>query len=191
MRSASRRSVTSPNWKKANLKNASANGALALAGKARGEDAGGWFDCEVAAAEHDAKSISHEHTYNEDTALIRPQLESTLMRLSEMVGRRLRESNFHARTVQLKPALQRLLRLFTRAHTPPNPTAAGYGNLRAHPRLVSARIGRRECKSACFGVHASSFTTQSGQIDLLLKGIASSAGKTLSLAADKLRDKSR
>ena len=62
---------------------------LALAGKARGEDAGGWFDSEVG-ADTDAKSISHEHTYNEDTADT-DQLESTLMRLSEMVGRRLRE----------------------------------------------------------------------------------------------------
>ena len=40
---------------------------LALAGKARGEDAGGWFDTEVAAG-GDAKSISHEHTYYQDTA---------------------------------------------------------------------------------------------------------------------------
>src|ERR1700689_130793 len=59
---------------------------LALAGKSKGEDAGGWFDTEVA-ADLDAKSISHEHTYNEDTANL-SQLESTLMRLSEMVGRR-------------------------------------------------------------------------------------------------------
>src|SRR5580693_6282254 len=60
---------------------------LALAGKARGEDAGGWFDSEVA-ADRDAKSISHEHTYNEDTA-DPARLESTLTRLCEMVGRRL------------------------------------------------------------------------------------------------------
>ena len=34
---------------------------LALAGKSRGEDAGGWFD--TAVGEHtDPKSISHEHT---------------------------------------------------------------------------------------------------------------------------------
>ncbi|MGC2549259.1 MAG: DNA polymerase IV, partial [Candidatus Sulfotelmatobacter sp.] len=55
---------------------------LALAGKARGEDAGGWFDSEVG-ADTAAKSISHEHTYNEDTADVN-QLEATLMRLSEM-----------------------------------------------------------------------------------------------------------
>src|ERR1700704_5674175 len=59
---------------------------LALAGKARGEDAGGWFDSEVG-ADADPKSISHEHTYNEDSGSAE-QLESTLMRLSEMVGRR-------------------------------------------------------------------------------------------------------
>src|SRR6202022_1994170 len=50
---------------------------LALAGKARGEDAGGWFDSEVG-ADADAKSISHEHTYDEDTA-DPEQIESTLM----------------------------------------------------------------------------------------------------------------
>src|SRR5579863_6704349 len=64
---------------------------LALAGKARGEDAGGWFDTEVG-EDTGAKSISHEHTYNEDTADV-AQLEATLMRLAEMVGRRLREAS--------------------------------------------------------------------------------------------------
>src|SRR5579872_5655480 len=63
---------------------------LALAGKARGLDAGGWFDSEVG-ADTDPKSISHEHTYGEDTA-DRGMLEATLARLSEMVGRRLREN---------------------------------------------------------------------------------------------------
>src|SRR5580698_1621052 len=37
---------------------------LALAGKARGEDAGGWFDSEVG-ENAGPKSLSHEHTYNE------------------------------------------------------------------------------------------------------------------------------
>src|SRR5213078_4226162 len=73
---------------------------LALAGKARGEDAGAWFAGEIGDLDA-AKSISHEHTYNADTADI-TQIEATLMRLSEMVARRLRESQFHARTIQLK-----------------------------------------------------------------------------------------
>ena len=70
---------------------------VALAGKARGEDAGAWFEGEIGADEG-AKSISHEHTYDQDTANV-AQLESTLMRLSEMVGRRL------ARTAVRAPEL--------------------------------------------------------------------------------------
>src|SRR6185503_3658670 len=73
---------------------------LALAGKALGFDAGGWFDTTFGQRE-DPKSISHEHTYSVDTA-DPVALEATLARLSEMVGRRLREHGLHARTVQLK-----------------------------------------------------------------------------------------
>src|SRR5437764_635631 len=62
---------------------------LALAGKALGLDAGGWFDSAFGEKE-DPKSISHEHTYSEDTADA-DRLEATLAKLSEMVGRRLRE----------------------------------------------------------------------------------------------------
>ncbi|MBV8897882.1 MAG: DNA polymerase IV [Acidobacteriaceae bacterium] len=73
---------------------------LALAGKARGEDAGGWFDAAIGERE-DAKSISHEHTFGEDTADA-AQLETTLTKLSEMVAKRLREQKLYARTIQLK-----------------------------------------------------------------------------------------
>jgi DNA polymerase-4 len=73
---------------------------LALAGKSRGEDAGGWFDEEVG-AEQDPKSISHEHTFSSDT-LDRRTLENTLAKLSEMVARRLRQHRLYARTLQLK-----------------------------------------------------------------------------------------
>jgi DNA polymerase-4 len=73
---------------------------LALAGKARGEDAGGWFDASIGERE-DAKSISHEHTFGEDTADA-TQLETTLTKLSEMVAKRLREQKLYARTIQLK-----------------------------------------------------------------------------------------
>jgi DNA polymerase-4 len=73
---------------------------LALAGKARGEDAGGWFDASIGERE-EAKSISHEHTFGEDTA-DEGKLETTLAKLSEMVAKRLREQKLYARTIQLK-----------------------------------------------------------------------------------------
>lgn len=73
---------------------------LALAGKARGEDVGGWFDSPVGADE-DPKSISHEHTFSEDTSDAQ-RLETTLLKLSEMVAKRLREHRLYARTIQLK-----------------------------------------------------------------------------------------
>jgi DNA polymerase-4 len=157
---------------------------LALAGKARGEDAGGWFDSEVA-AEHDAKSISHEHTYNEDTA-DQPQLESTLMRLSEMVGRRLRESNFHARTVQLKLRYKDFTTI-TRAHTLPNPTQLDT-EIFEHIRTLFRKNWKKGMQVRLLGVHASSFTIQSGQIDLL-EGNRQQRWKDALKAADKLRDK--
>jgi DNA polymerase-4 len=91
----------------------------AMAAKARGEDAGGWFDTEIGEDEG-PKSISHEHTFSEDT---RDQsvLEATLLRLSEMVCRRLREHRLFARTIQLKLRYTDFTTI-TRAHTPENPT---------------------------------------------------------------------
>lgn len=87
---------------------------MALAGKARGEDAGGWFDSSIG-AEEDPKSISHEHTFNEDTT-DREQVETALLKLSEMVGKRLREHRLYTRTVHLKLRYEDFTTL-TRART--------------------------------------------------------------------------
>lgn len=73
---------------------------VALVGKAVGEDAGGWFDEEIGESAG-AKSVSHEVTFDTDTADL-DRLESTLARLSQMVCRRLREDHLEARTFQLK-----------------------------------------------------------------------------------------
>jgi len=157
---------------------------LALAGKARGEDAGGWFDSEVA-AERDAKSISHEHTFNEDTADA-AQLESTLMRLSEMVGRRLRESNFHARTIQLKLRYKDFTTI-TRAHTPPEPTQLDT-EIFEQIRNLFRKNWKKESEIRLLGVQASHFTTQAAQIDLL-EGNRQQRWKDALTVADKLRDR--
>jgi DNA polymerase-4 len=157
---------------------------LALAGKARGEDAGGWFDAEVG-ADLDAKSISHEHTYNLDTA-DQGQLESTLMRLSEMVGRRLRESNFYARTVQLKLRYKDFSTI-TRAHTLPNPTQLDV-EIFEHIRGLFRKNWKKGFEIRLLGVQASHFSAQGAQIDLL-DGTRQQRWKDALAAADKLRDR--
>jgi DNA polymerase-4 len=157
---------------------------LALAGKARGEDAGGWFDAEVG-ADTAAKSISHEHTYNEDTADLN-QLEATLMRLSEMVGRRLREARFYARTIQLKLRYKDFSTI-TRAHTLPSPTQLD-GEIFEQVRNLFRKNWKRGIEVRLLGVQASSFEAQTEQISLLEAG-RQQRWKDALAAADRLRDR--
>ncbi len=162
---------------------------LALAGKARGEDAGGWFDREVpdseVGPEVGAKSISHEHTYNEDTADI-SQLEATLMRLSEMVARRLRDSQVHARTIQLKLRYKDFTTL-TRAHTLPSPTQLDT-EIFAAIRTLFRKNWKKGAPVRLLGVQTSHFAEQSDQIELL-EGDRQQRWKNAMAAADRLRDK--
>jgi DNA polymerase IV len=157
---------------------------LALAGKARGQDAGGWFDSEVG-ADAEAKSISHEHTYNQDTAEL-SQLEATLTRLSEMVGRRLRESQFYARTIQLKLRYKDFTTL-TRAHTLPSPTQLDT-EIFEEVRALFRKNWKKGVAVRLLGVQASSFTSQPDQINLL-DGNRQQRWKDALAAADRLRDK--
>ncbi len=157
---------------------------LALAGKARGEDAGGWFDTEVG-EEVGPKSISHEHTYNEDTADIE-QLESTLMRLSEMVARRLREAGLHARTLQLKLRYKDFSTI-TRARSLPAPTQLDT-EIFEQVRALFRKNWRKGQQVRLLGVQTSSFEGQAEQGDLLEDGRRKRWEQAMS-AADKLRDK--
>lgn len=157
---------------------------LALAGKSRGEDAGGWFDTEVA-ADLDAKSISHEHTYNEDTAN-QAQLEATLMRLSEMVGRRLREANYHARTIQLKLRYKDFTTI-TRARSLSEPTQLDI-EIFEQARTLFRKNWKKGIPVRLLGVQASSFSDYSPQINLL-DGARQQRWKDALTAADRLRDK--
>jgi DNA polymerase IV len=157
---------------------------LALAGKARGEDAGGWFDTEVA-SHADAKSISHEHTYNEDTA-DPDRLESTLMRLSEMVGRRLREGNLYARTIQLKLRYKDFTTI-TRAHTLPAPTQLDT-EIYEQIRKLFRKNWQKGADVRLLGVQASSFEDATTQGDLI-EGTRRQRWQQVLSAADRLRDK--
>jgi DNA polymerase-4 len=157
---------------------------MALAGKARGEDAGGWFDNAVG-ADTEAKSISHEHTYNEDI-VDAAQLESTLMRLCEMVGRRLREGKFHARTIQLKLRYEDFTTI-TRAHTLPEPTQLDT-EIFEQVRLLFYKNRKQGVPIRLLGVQASSFTTEADQMSLL-EGGRQQRWRDAFSAVDRLRDK--
>jgi DNA polymerase-4 len=158
---------------------------LALAGKARGEDAGGWFDAEVGEHE-DPKSISHEHTFNDDTA--NPaQLESTLMRLTEMVARRLREHSFYARTIQLKLRYKDFTTI-TRAHSLAEPTQLDT-EIFEQIRILFRKNWKKGAEVRLLGVHVSSFEEKPAtQLGLLEDGRHQRWQQALA-AADKLRDR--
>lgn len=157
---------------------------LAMAGKARGEDAGGWFDGEIG-LEEDPKSISHEHTFEEDTAEA-GLLEATLVRLSEMVARRLRDHGLHARTVQIKLRYKDF-RTLTRARTLDHATQLDTDLIRE-----SRDLFRRNWKTGSavrlLGVQASSLVRSEGQASLLEVEQSDRWRKALA-AADRLRDK--
>ena len=161
---------------------------LALAGKSHGEDAGGWFDTEV--GEHtDPKSISHEHTFNEDTANLE-RIESTLMRLSEMVGRRLREGRYFARTIQLKLRYTDFTTI-TRAHSLEQPTQTDREIFEQARRLFLANW-KKGAAVRLLGVQTSNFDghfdARGVQLDLLEPARDERWQKVLA-AADHVRDK--
>jgi DNA polymerase-4 len=157
---------------------------LAMAGKARGLDAGGWFDTEIGASS-DPKSVSHEHTYNEDTANV-DALEATLAHLSEMVGRRLREHSLHARTLQLKLRYSDFSTI-TRAHSLERPTQIDT-EIFAEIRTLFLKNWKRGATVRLLGVQASSFTGEAAQLDLLSED-PHDRWKHALAAADRLRDK--
>ena len=157
---------------------------LALAGKSKGMDAGGWFDTEVG-AEEDPKSISHEHTFDVDTADA-GILEATLARLSVMVGRRLREHGLYTRTVQLKLRYKDFTTL-TRALTIDHATDLDT-ELLDTARLLFRKNWKPGAEVRLLGVHAGSLVASEGQMSLLESEKSGRWHKALE-AADRLRDK--
>jgi DNA polymerase-4 len=157
---------------------------LALAGKSRGLDAGGWFDTEIG-SDDGPKSISHEHTFSEDTTDL-AQIESTLARLCEMVGRRLREHRLHARTIQLKLRYSDFS-TFTRAHSIARAT-----DLDTELFEEIRQLFRRNWKSGAavrlLGVHVSSWSEGDEQLNLIGEEKHQKWSQALA-AADRLRDK--
>jgi DNA polymerase-4 len=156
---------------------------LALAGKARGLDAGGWFDTEVGEG-GDPKSISHEHTFSVDTA--EPgALDAMLVRLAEMVARRLRDHRLWARNVQIKLRYSDFS-TFTRARTLEHATQID-ADLSAAARDLFHKAWTGKA-IRLLGVYAHQLEAAEGQASLLDEPKNAAWRKTLT-AVDKLRDK--
>jgi DNA polymerase-4 len=136
---------------------------LALAGKAQGLDAGGWFDTPIGANE-DPKSISHEHTFNEDTAN-GGQLETTLLKLSEMVAQRLREHNLYSRTVSLKLRDEDFVTV-TRAATLDHATQLDR-EIATAVTILFRKAWDGKTPIRLLGVHAGALQSAEGQMNLL------------------------
>jgi DNA polymerase-4 len=159
-------------------------GMAGLIGKARGLDAGGWYDQEIGEG-GDPKSISHEHTFNIDERDA-AALERMLARLSEMVCRRLREHHLHARKVQLKLRYSDFT-TYTRGHTLERAT-----QLDAEVLEIARGLFRSNWKPGravrLLGVQAGSLEDGGGQMELLDGSTESRLRQAMS-AVDKLRDR--
>jgi DNA polymerase-4 len=156
---------------------------IALAGKSRGLDAGAWFGNDIG-EDMGPKSVSHEHTYGQDTA-DQVKLEATLSRLSEMVCRRLREQNLSARTFQLKLRYSDFSTI-TRARTLSSATAVDSEVLTAIRDMFRANWNRKAVR--LLGVHAAHFEDESPQMNLD-DGAAHNKWNQALSAADRLREK--
>ncbi len=157
---------------------------LALAGKARGTDAGAWFEGEIGACE-DPKSISHEHTFPED---VRDQqvLEATLARQAEKVGRRLREHGLFARAIELKLRYADFTTL-SRSHTLAEATDVD-ADLIAVSRELFRKTWKRGAPVRLIGMGVSGLSEVQGQVSLLEAEKKERARAALA-AADRIRDR--
>jgi DNA polymerase-4 len=156
---------------------------LALAGKSRGLDAGGWYDTEIG-EDAGPKSISHEHTFSVDTADAQA-LDAMLVRLAEMVARRLRDHRLFMRTIQIKLRYSDFS-TFTRSRTLDRATQIDADAAAAARDLFHKAWNGKPIR--LLGVYAQQLDASEGQASLLEEDKTQAWRKTLE-AVDKMRDK--
>jgi DNA polymerase IV len=134
----------------------------------------------------DRKSYSHSHVMAQATA-DQGKLEELLMRLSEMVGRRLRAGSRRGTTVSVSVVYRPIGGHFSRQRTLPAPVATGEEIYRAALELLRARDPRLEVGT--LGVGISGLTAaDSGQLDLFSDS-GPRRGDRLEAAMDAIRDR--
>ena len=147
--------------------------------KARGQDAELWF------IEDEQKSISHERTFMHDVG-DPDELEATLSYLAQLVGQRLRENHFHARTVTLKLRYSSFETL-TRAHTLPEATDLDAALFQT-ARELFRRAWDRKQKVRLLGIAAGSLGPAPAQLSLL-DAAQQERKEKLARATDELRQR--
>src|ERR1700689_4492583 len=151
----------------------------ALYRKARGIDSFEFF------VDAEPKSISHNQTFGHDTNE-REILESTLSHLCQKAAKRLREAGLHARTVSITLRYANFTTI-TRSHTLTEPSDLDTIFLRTVRDLFSS-AWNGTANLRLVGVEFSSFTSGSGQMDLLDPGRRDKLER-LARATDSLRDR--
>jgi DNA polymerase IV len=151
----------------------------ALYRKARGGDA---YEFLIDA---EPKSISHNHTFGEDTADIE-ELESLLSYLSQKTCKRLREANLHARSLTLTIRYTGF-QTYTRSKTLTKPLNLDSDIHAIFLALLREHLDRKR-KVRLLGTALSHFTHGNEQLDLLEADRREKLAK-LTKATDQLRNK--
>jgi DNA polymerase-4 len=132
------------------------------------------------------KSYSHSHVMARATASQR-ELEELLMRLSEMVGRRLRTAGRRGSVVSVGVVYRPIAGRFSRQVTLPAPISTGEEIYHAALGLLAAREPRREVGT--LGVGLSGLTqAETGQLDLFATATRP-RNERLEIAMDAIRDR--
>jgi DNA polymerase-4 len=151
----------------------------ALYRKARGIDSYEFF------IDAEPKSISHNRTFGHDTN-DHSELLSTLSNLCQKAGKRLRDGALHSRTVTLTLRFADF-KTITRNHTLAEPSDLD-SVLLATIRDLFERSWNGRAKLRLVGVALSSFSSASGQLDLLDPGRREKLER-LARTTDRLRDR--
>jgi len=166
------------------LERAWGKAGLALAGKAKGIDAGAWLEGAIGTRD-EPKSISHETTFREDTADI-DLINATLAKLVQLVGRRLRGHRLYGRTVQLKLRYSDFSTI-TRARSLPESTQLDTVILETVRELFQ-RNWKRGRPVRLLGVHVGTLQPEEGQLNWVEAPRKQKWSRALK-AADALRDR--
>jgi DNA polymerase IV len=151
----------------------------ALWRKSHGQDAFEFF------VDAEPKSISHNHTFGEDTR-DRSLLESTLSLLGQKAAKRLREAGLHARRVSLTLRFADF-RTISRQRTLASPEQVDAEILR-ELRSLFAQTWDGKAALRLIGVELAQFTGPAAQLGLLDAGRQERLER-LARATDKLRDR--